>query len=92
MCKGLLRNRAALLVFILFISSSLCGLDTPGTRVSKFSFVCVEIMERGCASHLDSTRWCIHCLSCVGKAPKHLVAQSSNFLDQEFRSGSGAWF
>lgn len=42
------------LVFM-FISSSLCGLNTPVPHVSKFPFVCVEIMERGCSLRLDST-------------------------------------
>lgn len=43
-----------LLVFV-FISSSLCGLNTPVPHVSEFSFVCVEIMERGCSLPLDGT-------------------------------------
>lgn len=49
------RGWPKLLVFMLFISSSLCGLNTPGPHVSKFSCVCVEIMERGCSLHLHST-------------------------------------
>lgn len=78
-----------LLIFTLLISSSLCGLNTREPHGSRLSSVSVCKLWKGDAPYI----WIAHMsvlvvYCCIGGALKSIVAQSSNFLEQEFRNVS----